>query len=386
MKLMGKKTLVAVVGMILLCVAPLLASYEGLSVSTSYPALNVSDSDMIVFDLKVNNYDMAPGRVDLSVSGLPKGWDYQFVGGGGQVSAVFAAPNNPVDVQLWVIPNDGVKAGSYDFNVTANGKDATYSLPLTVLLGQKLPERLSLTTELKTINGAPDSDFTFQVTLHNNSAAETLINLNATVPDGFKAAFYEQYGSKEMSTVSIAAGATKTMKVTVTPPQGVSEGSYPVTVIAKAATTSAAVPVTLQVKGQPKLALSGENGILSFSAVAGKEKVFTLELKNSGTADAKDVSLTASSPSNWNVTFTPSKLDSVAAGATTKVKMTVNPSSQAITGDYGLTANASTSSSRVSQQFRVTIKTSSLWGLVAILIIAGAVIILLLAVKKFGRR
>lgn len=386
MKNYGKKTVFAVIAMLLICLAPVLADYQGLSVSTSYPALNVSDSDMITFDLTVNNYNMAPGRVDLSVEGLPADWDYQFVGGGGQVSAVFAAPNSPVKVQLWVIPKDGVKAGNYNFNVIAQGSDSTYKLPLTVALGQKLPERLAISTDLATISGTPKSSFSFNVTVDNHSAAETLVNLDSTVPDGFKAEFAEQYGSKTINSVSIGAGVSKTVKVTVTPPQGVTEGTYPVTVIAKASTTSAAIPVKLDIKGQSNLSLTGENGILSFSAVAGKEKAVTLELKNNGTADASDVSLSASTPSNWTASFSPKKVDTIAAGATEKVTMTVTPSSQAITGDYGLTVRANTKSSNISQQFRTTIKTSSLWGLVAILIIAGGVIILLLAVKKFGRR
>ena len=40
-------------------VMPLFADYEGLQSSTNYPSLNVSSSDMITFDLKVKNYNLA---------------------------------------------------------------------------------------------------------------------------------------------------------------------------------------------------------------------------------------------------------------------------------------------------------------------------------------
>lgn len=371
--------------------APLFAAYEGISVSTSYPSLNVSEQqngDMIVYDLTVKNYNMAPGRVDLSVSGLPDGWQYQFVGGGGLVSAVFAEPDSPVSVKLWVIPTDNVQAGTYDFTVNAKSRegDATYALPLTVMMGQKLPERLAVQSDNEGVEGTPGSDLSFQFTIHNNSAAESLIDLASEAPSGFSVKFTEQYGTKTINNVTIGAGGSSTIKATVTPPQGVSEGTYPVTVIAKAGSVSASASQTLTIKGQPQLSLTGENGILSFTANAGKAKNVKLEVTNDGTADAKDVKLSATTPSGWSATFTPETLDTVAAGATEEVTMEVKPSSQAITGDYQMTVRASSSTSTISQIFRTTIKTGSMLGVVSLLVIAIAVLILVVTMKKFGRR
>ncbi len=364
------------------------SSYEGLSVSTEYPSLNVDDSSMIIFDLSIKNYQITPSRVDLSVVNLPKGWDSQFVGGGGKINAVFSDQDKPVSAQLWLIPPKDVKSGQYDLSVRATTAEGySYSLPLTVFLGQKIPQRLAISSELDQLEGNPGNDFSFNVTIKNNSAAPTFMDLTSQVPSGFKTTFKEQYGSKEINTLSIDAGKSSTVKVTVTPPQGIDEGDYPVSVVAKAATTSATTNVNLKIKGQDNLSLSGTDGLLSFSAVAGKEKTFTLELKNTGTAESKDIKLTSSSPSNWKVTFIPEKVDSIAAGKTAEVKMTVTPASEAITGDYQMqaTANSSTSA-RSSAQFRVTVKTASTWGVISIIIIAGAVIILLLATRKFGRR
>jgi len=364
------------------------ASYEGLSVATTYPSLNVSNTDMIVFDLKVKNYNLAPQRVDLSVEGLPQGWDYQFVGGGGLVNAVFAEPDNTASIQLWIIPSKITKEETYSFSVKANGEEgASFSLPLTVIMGRKLPQRLALDTELPTIKGSPDSNFTFNVTLHNNSASETLIDLYAEPPKGFSAKFNEQYGSSNLNTLSVGAGLSKTLQVTVTPSQGVSEGTYPITISAKSSETSASVQLNLEVQGQARLSLSGEGGLLSGSAVAGKEKVIDLELKNSGTADAKDIKLSSSTPSNWTATFNPANVADLPAGKTVTVKATVKSSSDALTGDYNLTLKAnSENSGNISEQYRITVHTSSLWGVVSIIIIAAAAVLLVFAVKKFGRR
>ncbi|MFA7107846.1 MAG: NEW3 domain-containing protein [Sphaerochaetaceae bacterium] len=389
MKTLKKKSIL-VFGIVLIVFAPLMASYEGLSISTPYPSLNIenSDSNMIIFNLKVKNYNMTPERVDLSVANLPKGWEYQFIGGGGLVNAVFAEPEDSADVQLWIIPDSKVIAGSYDFSVLAKGEQSSsYSLPLTVFLGQKLPERLQMESELPSVEGTPDSTFSFTIDLQNNSAAETTINLKSVVSDGFSAGFTESYSTDKLSNVTLKAGESKKLKVTVNPPQGVSEGTYPVKVIAATATTSAQAEVTLNIKGQANLTLSGDQGLLSFSAIAGKEKIVTLILKNTGSAEATNIQLSDSSPSNWKAEFSPKAVEKIAPGEQATVKMTVTPSSQAITGDYGLKVSAQSSTSgNISQQFRVTIKTSSLWGIVAVLIIAAGVIILLLVMKKYGRR
>ncbi len=363
-------------------------SYEGLSVSTEYPSLNVDDTSMIIFDLSVKNYQITPSRVDLSIVDLPSGWESQFVGGGGKINAVFSDQDKPVSAQLWLIPPKNVKSGKYDFSVKASTAEGySYSLPLTVYLGQKIPQRLSIKSELDQLEGNPGTDFSFNVTIKNNSAASTFMDLVSQAPDGFKTTFKEQYGTKEINTLSIDAGKSSTVKVTVTPPQGVKEGNYPISIVAKASTTSASSDVNLKIKGQDNLSLSGPDGLLSFSAVAGKEKTFTLELKNQGTAESKDIKLTSSSPSNWKVSFIPEKIDSLAAGQTTEVKMNVTPASEAITGDYQMRATATSSTSAKSTpQFRVTVKTASTWGIISIIIIAAAVIILLLATKKFGRR
>jgi uncharacterized membrane protein len=364
------------------------SSYEGLSVSTQYPSLNVDDSSMIIFDLSIKNYQIAPSRVDLSISDLPNGWDSQFVGGGGKITAVFCDQDSPVSAQLWLVPPEDVKSGEYDITVNATTADGySYQLPLTVYLGQKIPQRLAIESELSEIEGNPGDDFTFNVTIKNNSAAPTFMDLASQTPNGFKTTFKEQYGSKEINTLTIEAGKSSTLKVTVSPPKGIDEGTYPVSIIAKASTTSAKADIELNVKGQDDLSLTGIDGLLSFSAVAGKEKTFTLQLTNTGSAESNNIELSSSSPTNWKVSFNPEEISSLGSGEKTEIQMTVTPASEAITGDYQLKASASSDTSAISSpQFRVTVKTASTWGIISILIIAAAVIILLLATKKFGRR
>lgn len=382
---MERKRLLVIICFVALSVLPIWA-YEGLSISTAYPAITVAETDMIVLDLKVRNYQLEPQRVDLTLHGLPEDWDYEFVGGGGLVRAVFVDTDETTNVQLWIAPPRSAQEGSYDFTVTATGTDSSFSLPLTIRVGHNLPQRLSLDPELPSVRGTPDSDFTFSIKIQNNSAQEVLVDLDTQTPDGFYVKFTQQYGSTSISALPLKPGASETVKMIVTPPKGISEGSYPITMVAKSEGAQAVTHLTMEIEGQAKLSLAGAGGLLSGSAVAGKDKVFTLELKNTGTAIAKDITLSSYQPMNWNVEFSPDTIESLDPGATKEVKATIRPSSEALTGDYNVTLRANSPAGSVSENFRITVRTSSLWGVVAILIIAAAVVVLVLAVRKFGRR
>jgi uncharacterized membrane protein len=77
----------------------------------------------------------------------------------------------------------------------------------------------------------------------------------------------------------------------------------------------------------------------------------------------------------------------LAAGAEQSVKVTLTPSARAIAGDYQTTFRASGAAGLTeSANFRITVLTSTLWGAVGIAIIAVALLVVVFAVARFGRR
>jgi len=112
-----------------------------------------------------------------------------------------------------------------------------------------------------------------------------------------------------------------------------------------------------------------------------------ITLKNTGSADSQNVTLSSSAPSSWKVSFDPERIETISAGKDAKVKMHVTPAANALSGDYMLTISANSSDgASTSQDFRVTVKTSTLWGIVAVLIIAVALLVAVLAIRRYGRR
>ena len=107
-----------------------------------------------------------------------------------------------------------------------------------------------------------------------------------------------------------------------------------------------------------------------------------------GQVDLENVSVNCSAPSGWTVTYEleDNMIESIPAGSTTEVIAHVKPSSDAITGDYAATFTAKTDEASDSAEFRISVKTQTIWGFVAIVIILGVAGGLSYVFKKYGRR
>ena len=66
--------------------------------------------------------------------------------------------------------------------------------------------------------------------------------------------------------------------------------------------------------------------------------------------------------------------------------MYVTPSDEAISGDYVLTLSCQNSETSNSAEFRVTVKTATVWGVVGVLLILAAIAALGYVFRKYGRR
>jgi uncharacterized membrane protein len=144
--------------------------------------------------------------------------------------------------------------------------------------------------------------------------------------------------------------------------------------------------LTMEVTGKPDLAVTGVGDRLSSDAYAGKQSTIDIVLNNSGTAPARNLKLSASPPSGWKVAFEPKSVDLLPPNKTQTVKAEITPSDKAIAGDYMVNVSANGDGVSKSSDFRITVRTSTMWGIVGVLVIAAAMIVLVLAVVRFGRR
>jgi uncharacterized membrane protein len=323
----------------------------------------------------------------LSATGLPEKWNALFLGDGRPVNSAFLAPDSSVDVKLRVSPPEGVASGTYQFQVDAASDDGSkYDLPVQLKIGELLPARLALATELPQLRGSPSSTFSYDVTLINESGRETVARLDAAAPPGFRVSFKEGYGSQELTSIPVKPGEKRDLKVSVDPGQDVQAGIYEVGIQASTDESNAQLKLALDVTGQPDLSMAGQDGRLSSEANAGKVTQLTLLVENKGTEPAQDIKFSSSQPNDWKITFKPESIDELPPNQRQEVTAMLTPSSKAIAGDYMVTLRANGDGATESSEFRVTVETSTIWGIVGLVVIAASVVVLSLAVMRLGRR
>jgi uncharacterized membrane protein len=359
---------------------------KGMWLTTDYPAMTARAGDSTTIKLKLQNYDLPPERVALSVDGVPPGWKATILGGGAPVEAAMPATNDNVQLSLRIDVPAGAAAGTRSLTLHAKGTDTGTALPIDLTIGQDLPARLAIKSKLPALLGTAKTSFEFQFTVTNQSDRDLVVQLAAAAPPGFQTSFTESYGTQEISSIPVEAGKDKDLKVKVQPPSDAKAASYPVAVRVSAEGAQADATMTMQISGQPQLHITGENGRISADAEAGKATPIALVVSNDGAAPAQGIDLSATPPSDWKVTFQPDKIDELGPGEKQNVQALLTPSSKAIAGDYMTTFRANGKGDSSSADIRVTVSTSTLWGIIGVGIVAIALLIAVGAVARFGRR
>jgi uncharacterized membrane protein len=359
---------------------------KGLYLMSDYPAVTLRPGETSTINLKLQNYALPPERLSLSVSGVPSGWTATLMGGGQPVAAAMPATNSSVSLELRLDVPKSAAVGTQTITVAATGGSTNAQLPVAVTLAKDLPAKLTLTPQLPELRGNSKSPFEYQLAIKNDSGKKLMVSLSAQAPQNFDTSFTEGYGTQELNAVPIDAGQSKNVKLKVTPPNTAAAGSYKVEARIGAEDASASVDLTMDINGQPRLDISGREGLVSTRASAGKETTVPVVVTNTGTAPADAVELSASAPSGWKVTFDPKTVDRIAPNANKEVQALITPTEKAIAGDYVTTIRASTRGESASTTFRVTVTTSTMWGIAGVGIIGIALLVMVGAVARFGRR
>ena len=66
--------------------------------------------------------------------------------------------------------------------------------------------------------------------------------------------------------------------------------------------------------------------------------------------------------------------------------MYITPGEDAMSGDYATTVTARNSDANDSVDFRITVKTETIWGLTGIGVIVLLAVVIIIVMRKYGRR
>ena len=359
---------------------------KGFFLMSDYPAVSLRPGETSTISLRLQNYDMTPERLALSVTGVPSGWTATLLGGGQPVAAAMPAADSSVSLSLRLDVPKNAPMGTQTITVAAQGATTNLQLPIAVTLAKDLPAKLTLTPQLPELRGTSKSSFEYQLGIKNDSGKKLTVSLSAQAPQNFDTSFTEQYGTQELNAVPVDAGQTKDVKLKVTPPNTAAAGDYKVTARVAAEDASATTDLEMTITGQPRLDISGREGLVSTRASAGKETSVPVVITNTGTAPADDIQLTGSAPSGWKITFDPKTVDRIAPNDSKEAQALITPTDKAIAGDYVSTIRASARGESASTNFRVTVTTSTMWGIAGVGIVGVALLVMVGAVARFGRR
>lgn len=356
--------------------------------STGYTSVVTEKGSPVTFSLDVTNNGSATQEVALQAEG-PADWNPTFRQSGYVIRSLMVAPGKSQQVDFQVRSPDSAQPQDYSFQLKAVGADGRVlsQLRVAVTLTEKpATAGLTMTTRYPESQGQAGSTISFRVTISNDDNEDRSVNLAATAPKDWQVTFKPAYESRQVNVISLRGNATQDMDVDIAVPRLTEAGEYTVTVRATADRDHAETALKVTVTGNSSLSLTTSSGQLSTRAAIDSPTKMTLLVKNTGTAALKDISLSAYSPSEWEVTFEPQKIDDLPVDQTAQVTASIKPSAKALTGDYMVTIRASAGSAFDSKDIRVTVETPTTWGWVAIAAIAAVIGGLAYTFARFSRR
>jgi uncharacterized membrane protein len=356
-------------------------SAQALRLYTPYTKITVPPGESIDYSIDVINNGSSIGTTEISVTGLPESWSYTLRSGGWDVQEISVLPGEKKTMNLKVEVPFEIDKGSYTFRVVARNYAV---LPLSVNVSEQGTLKTEFSSEQANMQGHATSNFTFRTKLNNQTGEKQLYALASNAPRGWNVVFKPNY--QQATSVEIEPNQSKDISIEIKPPFNVKAGKYKIPVMGSTRTTSAGLDLEVDITGTYEMELTTPSGLLSAGITSGRQKRIDLVVRNTGSSDLESVRMSSSKPQGWEVTFEPDTIPIIAAGETAEVLATIKAYEKAIPGDYVVNLTAQTPETNSKAAFRMSVKTSMLWGWLGILIILGAIWVIYYLFRKYGRR
>ncbi|MGN1141374.1 MAG: NEW3 domain-containing protein [Oliverpabstia sp.] len=363
----------------------------GLDMSTDYPGITVKAGESVSFDLDFSTAKGENCDAALSIVSIPEEWEGYFQGNNGQISKVHVdgdAVDGGQDLATFKLSlPDEAKEGTYHVVLKADGGDGnTDTLDLEIAVNEKVTGQGTFTSEYPEQQGATGTSFSFDMTIANNRAAEQSYSLSAEAESGWSVSFTPSGESTQVASMTVDAGSSQDLTIDIVPPENIEKGEYTIPCTAASATETLTTELKVIITGTYDVKLSTKSENLNVDAYANTEKAITLTVTNEGNVDLENLELTSSAPSNWEVRFEESTIETLEAGGSKEVTAYIKPDSDALTGDYMATISISNDETSSDVELRVSVKTHTVWGVFAVAVIIALLAGLNFIFKKYGRR
>lgn len=351
---------------------------------TPYPAMTVQAGQTVDIDLSLTH--TVSQRFDLSVRGVPQGWEATIMGGGRPVQAVMTDPEHPSSLELEVtIPADA-EEGASTITFIARSAETSISIPITLTVSRVEGGATTLEADFTSLRGPATARYTFSLTLENETLESQTYNISASGPEHWGLSLRPTGAAQETPTVTVDAERSQALTLEVTPAPNPEIGSYNLSVTAVGGGETVSIPLQIEITGTYELTVTTPDGNLNAEVRADSATDVQFVVHNNGTGPLQSVELRATAPVNWEVTFEPRVIPILQADERQTVNAVFRPAEDAIPGDYVVTVNATADQATARSDIRVTVETSTLWGVIGVLIAIAAIAILGFVFRRYGRR
>ena len=285
----------------------------------------------------------------------------------------------------------GLLGGTMVFAAVESDSGSVSPLP-----GQEEPppeQPIAFTCKFPTVQDIATSIFEFEAFIQPSTEAYLgKYDFTITTPPGWEAGVWGDYPEKRVSSIDFTGeqvhSETIKVKAFAEPGKRPEPGEYGITLEMnwEAGDIKSSLDLTAVVTASYDFVMITESGRLDAQTKAGEDNHVPILLINTGTAAIEDITLSATAPEGWAITFDPETIDSLELDLEREIDVVIKPPKKTIAGDYLITLNADSERGVDSLELRVTVLTSTLWGWAGIGIAAGVIAGLVILFRRLGRR
>ena len=234
--------------------------------------------------------------------------------------------------------------------------------------------------------------FEFEITLYYEGPEARTFDLDAVLPEGWTGTFIGGYPETEISAFTVEPMKEReTITFTVAPSEEnmPGPGEYAFTVSAFSGNLSDSVDLkVIVVTAAPRYLLYMSTATLqsAFSIRPDQPNHISVQLLNAQTGTVNDIVFSAEKPEGWDVIFTPSTIASLEYGVTQEIDVVVTPPAGTEAGDYPLVLKARGDQTDAEREYRMTVITSTAWGVAGIIITIAIIVGLAIWFRQSGTR
>ena len=267
--------------------------------------------------------------------------------------------------------------------------------PEPELISEGEPEALedvALLPNFPTVESIAGGEFVFEMEVLYVGPAPKVFDMRTTAPVGWEVHMTPKYeADKKISSIGLkpSFGAGETIRVVANAPFWPlpEPGEYPIIIEAVSDTISRSVELTAEITARYYLDTVPANEQYNTTTRAGDDNVFSIKVRNLGTAAIENVQFSSDKPDGWAIEFTPDKIDAIEAIDEQAVDINIKPPPKTVAGDYLISLRASGKQTVADEiDIRVTVETPTVWGWVGVAIIVIVVIGLSFVFMRFSRR